>query len=80
MSDERMAQLEALLRRVLETAPRCFHCDKAAVYSMPTAALGDAIPVCDEHRTSDGNEFDEMTVELRSVALHREIRAALDGK
>jgi len=73
-------QLKELLRRVLETSPNCFRsgCEQAAVYRMPTAVLGDTILVCKEHRTSDGNEFGEKTVELPWAALHRDIRRVLD--
>lgn len=81
-AQERVAELEAMLRRVLESAPLCFKrgCDKPATRLMPTAVLDDWIRVCDEHCTCTENEFGQRAVEVRHAALHREIRQALDGK
>jgi hypothetical protein len=72
-----LQQARELLREAMALAPRCFHCKNLAVYSYPTAVLGDRLLGCEEHKGAKTNDFGDERFLLPQYRLYQKIEAFL---
>ena len=79
MTDE-LVEARKLLKEALALAPLCYRrdCREPAVYSSPTAVIGDRLLTCEEHKGPEENEFGDERYELRAHKLNLRILKFLD--